>query len=316
MAEQETFVGIDVSKDRLDIASCPTGGCWSVSNDDAGIATLVAHLEAHPPVLVVLEATGGYETLAASAMVAAGIPVAVVNPRQARDFAKSMGYLAKTDPIDARVLARFAQAIRPEPRGVPDEEMQLVRALMARRRQLTEMITAEQNRLKLSKEPVRGRIQKHIAYLEEEKAAVDKELAEHIRRTPAWREKDDLLQSVPGIGSTASCALIVELPELGHLNRKKIAALVGVAPLNRDSGRWRGTRGVWGGRAHVRSILYMATLTAVRYNPVIRAFYQRLLAEGKATKVALTACMRKLLTILNAMVRTHTRWSPRAFARQ
>jgi transposase len=314
MTAQDTFVGIDVAKDHLDIAVRPGDTIWRVANDADGIAALIGRLKGIQPALVVLEATGGYETAAASSMLADGLQVAVVNPRKVRDFAKGAGYLAKTDRIDARVLAHFADAIRPAPCALADEQTQALQALVARRKQVVEMLTAERNRLKQSRLPVQTQITKHIAWLQEELDALDKDLSDRIRNSPAWRDKDDLLQSAPGVGPRVSFVLVANLPELGTLNRKKIAALVGVAPFNRDSGKWQGRRGIWAGRAHVRAALYMATLVATRYNPVIRQFYTRLREAGKAAKVALTACMRKFLTILNAMVKHHTRWNPAAVA--
>ena len=314
MTAQDTFVGIDVAKDHLDIAIRPGDTIWRVVNDADGIAALVGRLKHIQPALVVLEATGGYEMAAVTSMLADGLQVAVVNPRKVRDFAKGAGYLAKTDRIDARVLAHFAEAIRPASCALPDEQTQALQALVARRKQVVEMLTAERNRLRQSRLPVRTQIAKHIAWLQEELDALDKDLSDRIRNSPAWRDKDDLLQSVPGVGPRVSCVLVANLPELGTLNRKKIAALVGVAPFNRDSGKWQGRRGIWAGRAHVRAALYMATLVATRYNPIIRQFYMRLREAGKAAKVALTASMRKFLTILNAMVKHHTRWNPAAVA--
>lgn len=242
-------------------------------------------------------------------MAAAGVPVVVVNPRQVRDFAKATGKLAKTDALDAQVLAHFAEVLRPALRPLPDAQTQALAALLARRRQLVEMLTAEKNRLSSAHTPVRTSLRTHIAWLERELSHTDRDLAHAIRESPVWREQDDLLQSVPGIGPVGTSTLLANLPELGTLTGKQIAALVGVAPLNRDSGTWRGKRTVWGGRAQVRAILYMSALTATRFNPVIRVFYQRLCAAGKAKKVALTACMRKLLIILNAMMKHRTRWA-------
>lgn len=314
MTTQSIFVGIDVSKDYLDIATRPAGESWRVRNDEADITPLANRLKALQPTLVVLEATGGYEMAATAALVAAGLQVAVVNPRQVRDFAKGAGYLAKTDRIDARVLAHFAEAMRPTPRSLPDEQLLALQALVARRRQVVEMLTAEKNRLKQSKPLVREQIERHIVWLQEELATLDRDLGDLIRNSPVWREKADLLQSAPGIGERVSCVLVADLPELGTLDRKKIAALVGVAPFNRDSGTRQGKRGIWAGRAHVRAALYMGTLVAIRYNPVIKQFYERLRAAGKIAKVAITACMRKFLTILNAMVRHHTRWNSAAAA--
>jgi transposase len=305
------YAGVDISKGRLDVALRPTGGCWSVTNDEADIDALVGRLreEEAPVALVVLEATGGFERPLAAALAAAGIPVAVVNPRQARDFAKATGRLAKTDRIDAEVLARFAEAVRPEPRAIPDQEAWEFAAILARRRQIVEMLTAEKNRSGATvSNPVKKRIDAHIRWLEKELASTDEDLDEAIRESPTWREDEALLRGVPGVGPVLSRTLLAELPELGTLKGKQVAALVGVAPLNRDSGTLRGRRTVWGGRSEVREPLYMATLAAARYNPRIREFYERLLGAGKPKKVALVACMRKLLTILNSMLKHHTPW--------
>jgi transposase len=259
-----------------------------------------------------LEATGKLEVPLASALAAAGLPVAVVNPRQVRDFAKASGLLAKTDLLDAQILARVAEVMRPEPRPLADEQTQALAAILARRRQLIEMLTAEKNRLGAAPKPVRKSLRAPIVWLEREVAHTDADLAQAIRESPVWRAKDDRLRSTPGVGPVLATTLLAGLPELGTLNRKQIAALVGVAPLNRDSGTLRGKRTIWGGRAHVRAVLYMAAVVAARYNPVIRTFYHRLLAAGKAKKVALTACMRKLLTILNAMMKHRTPWRDQA----
>lgn len=308
MTSAQVFVGIDVSKAQLDLAFRPEG-TFSAPNDEAGCAQVLARLRATPPTLVVLEATGGLEIPITGILAAAGVPVVVVNPRQVRDFAKATGRLAKTDALDAQTLAHFAEVLRPEPRPLPDEQTQALAALLARRRQLVEMLTAEKNRLGSARTPVRKSLRTHIAWLERELRHTDRDLAHAIRESPMWREQDDRLRSVPGIGPVVTSTLLANLPELGTLTGKQIAALVGVAPLNRDSGTWRGKRTVWGGRAQVRAVLYMAALVATRFNPVIRAFYQRLCAAGKAKKVALTACMRKLLIILNAMMKHRTRWA-------
>jgi transposase len=307
MASAPLFVGIDVSKAQLDIALRPEGR-FVVPNDETGIAHVVERLRALPVALIVLEATGGLELPLLGALVAAKLPVVVANPRQVRDCAKATGKRAKTDPLDAQILAHFADVIRPAPRPLPDEQTQALAALLARRRQLIEMLTAEKNRLGSAHHPVRRRLRAHITWLEREVAQTDRDLTHTIRESPVWRDKDDLLRTVPGVGPGLARTLIADLPELGTLGRKQIAALVGVAPLNRDSGTLRGKRTVWGGRAHVRAALYMAALVGSRCNPVIRAFYQRLCAAGKAKKVALTACMRKLLTILNAMVKHRAPW--------
>jgi transposase len=303
------FIGIDVSKARLDVAVCPSGQSESVTNDEAGIKTLVKRLGEIQPALIVLEATGGVERQLTRALVNAELPVVVINPRQVRDFAKATGQLAKTDSIDALVLARFAEAVRPALRPLPDEVSLELRALIARRRQLTEMIVAERNRLGGASKTVRKRIDAHVRWLEAELQRADGDLDQSIRQSPIWQEKEDLLRSIPGIGPVISRTLLAELPELGGLNRKQIASLVGIAPLNRDSGTLRGRRAIWGGRATVRAALYMAALVASRRNSVISVFYKRLRTAGKAPKVALVACMRKLLTIINSMITHKTRWS-------
>ncbi len=308
MMETAISVGIDVAKHQLDVALHPNGEAWSVSNDERGINTLVKRLQAVTPNLIVLEATGGLETAAASALTVAGLPCAIINPRQARDFAKATGQLAKTDRLDAGVLAQFADRIRPTPRPMPDPETKALSDLMSRRRQLIEMVTAEKNRLQSTPPGWRADVQSHITWLEGRLARLHKKLEARIKASPTWRVNDEILQSAKGVGPVLSTTLLADLPELGTLNRKKIAALVGVAPFNRDSGTMRGKRTVWGGRAQVRAVLYMGALAATRHNPVIKAFYTRLLAAGKAKKVALTACMRKLLTILNAMIKNQTAW--------
>lgn len=308
MIEGGACVGVDVSKDRLDVFVHSTRERVSVDNTDAGHRQLLEKLGTIHPKLVVLEATGGFEIPVVGVLSAGNLPVVVVNPRQVRDFARAKGTLAKTDALDAEILALFGEAVKPEVRPLADESSRELQALVARRRQLIEMLTAEKNRLRQAAGPVRGDIQAHIAWLECRLKDMDKGLSEIIQASPVWREKDDLLQSVPGIGPNTANALLAELPELGRLNRRQIAALVGVAPLNRDSGQMRGRRAIWGGRRHVRSALYMATLVAIRHNLVIRRFYQRLRAAGKGGKVALTACMRKLLTILNSMLKNQTTW--------
>ena len=309
-ASTAPFVGIDVSKSQLDVAVRPSGETWAVAHDEAGLSALVPRLQTLGPTLIVLEATGGLEVALAGALAAAPLPVVVVNPRQVRDFARSTGALAKTDRLDAQILARFAEAVRPEPRPLPDAQAQELSALLQRRRQLVDMLTAEKNRLQAAPRRIRPQIQAHIDWLQRQISQFDDDLRTLVRSTPLWREKDDLLRSTPGVGPVLATTLVAALPELGTLTRHQIAALVGVAPLNRDSGTLRGRRTVWGGRAHVRAVLYMSTLVAVRHNPVLLAFYQRLRAAGKVPKVALTACMRKLLTILNAMLKHRTRWAP------
>jgi transposase len=305
------FVGIDVAKAECVVAVRPTGTTWTVPQTEAGWAALGTRLQTLAPTLVLCEATGGLELPLASVLAAAGLPLAIVNPRQVRDFAKATGLRAKTDPLDAAVLAHFAEAIRPVPRAVPDATTQTLAALVTRRRQLVEMRTAEENRLGSAPPPLRAGLRAHIRWLQRQLATLDTDLDQVIRTHPGWRVRDDLLRSAPGVGPILSVTLLGGLPELGTLSRGAIAALVGVAPWNRDSGRWRGARRCRGGRADVRAVLYMATLAAVRCNPALRAFYQRLLAAGKRKKVALVACMRKLLTILNAMVKTQTSWMPR-----
>lgn len=301
------FVGIDISQARLDVAVRP-GAPFSVSHDEAGITAVVAQLRDLAPTLIVLEATGALKTALTSALVEAALPVVVANPRQVRDFAKAAGHLAKTDRLDAEILARFAEVMRPTPRPLPDAEARALASVWARRRQLVEMLTAEKNRLLTAPATIRKSLRTHIAWLERELAHTDTDLAEAIRQSPVWREKEELLRSVPGVGPVLTSTLLAHLPELGTLTHKQIAALVGVAPFNRDSGTLRGKRTVWGGRAHVRSVLYMNAIVAARFNPVIRTFYQRLCRAGKAKKVALTACMRKLLVILNAMLKHRMPW--------
>jgi transposase len=309
--QQQIFVGIDVSKARLDGAYRPDGSVFSEANDPQGIAGLVTRLEALRPVLIVLEATGGLELPLALALAAARLNVVVVNPRQVRDFARATGQLAKTDRIDATVLAHFADAIRPEVRPLPDEEARRLDALVGRRRQLVEMRTAEQNRLgSVTAAIVRRDLEAHIAYLSQQIENLDQALEQAIAASPCWKAKDDLLRSVPGIGKVVSRTILATLPELGTLSNRQISALAGLAPVARDSGTVHGRRCIAGGRASVRSLLYMAALSATRYNPVLRVFYDRLITAGKATKVALTAVMRKLLTILNAMVRHNQPWDP------
>ncbi len=309
MAESLVFVGIDVAKAELVIAVRPTGAQWSIPQTETGWAGLVAQLAALAPTLVLLEATGGLELPVASTLAAAGLPVAVVNPRQVRDFAKATGSLAKTDAVDATVLARFAEAVRPVPRPLPDTATRALEALVTRRRQLVEMLTAEQNRLGSAAPLLRPRLAAHIVWLRQELGAVTAELQVMVRAHPGWRVQDDLLQSAPGVGPVFAVTCLAGLPELGRLSRRAIAALVGVAPWSRDSGPRRGPRRCWGGRAAIRPVLYMGTLAAIRHNPAIRDFYERLRRAGKLKKVAIVACMRKLLTILNAMVKHQTPWA-------
>jgi transposase len=310
MREKEVFVGIDVSKGSLDVAAYPAGGeGFKEDNSDKGIAGLVRRLKGLAPTLVVIESTGGFEVPVASSLAAAGVAIAVVNPRQVRDFARATGRLAKTDAIDAAVLARFAGAVRPETRPLKEEEERELSSLVTRRRQVLDMLTAEKGRLALVHgKLVRKEIKQHIAWLEKRLKDTDKNIDSSIKSSPVWRVKDNLLRSVPGVGKVLSMVLIAEVPELGKLDRREIASLVGVAPLNRDSGMFKGRRTIWGGRANVRSVLYMATFAAVQFNPVIRAFYRRLKEGGKKHNVAMTACMRKLLVILNAMASNGETW--------
>lgn len=304
-----TYVGIDVSKASLDIGVIPSGESWSVSNQGNDIAALVKKLRRLKPEIIVLEPTARMETAVAGAIAAVGLPIAVVNPRQVRDFARASGILAKTDRIDAQVLARFGQALAPEVRPLKDKETQALTALMTRRRQLGNMLVTEKNRLGNAPAPVHKDIKAHITWLQKRLKDLDDDLDAMLRDSPLWREKDALLQSVPGVGRVLSLSLLSQLPELGCLNRRQIAALVGVAPFNCDSGTYRGRRRVWGGRGQVRKVLYMATLASTRHNPVIQDFYRRLCASGKPPKVALTACMRKLLVTLNAILKTRIAWN-------
>ena len=303
------FVGVDVAKDRLDIHIRPTGEVFTVPRDSKGLAALTARLCDLAPELVVMEATGGFEVTVAAALGAAKLPLAVVNPRQIRDFARATGKLAKTDTLDAAAIAHFAEAIKPEPRPIPDEASRALGELVARRRQVIEMIVAETQRSKqMTQRRVVKRIERHLAALKKELTEIERDLDGTIRETPVWRENDDLLKSVPGVGNATARTLLADLPELGTLDRRQIAALVGVAPINRDSGTLRGRRTTWAGRAKVRSALYMAAIVAARCNPIIAPVYQRLRSAGKPAKVALVACMRKLLVILNAILRDRRPW--------
>lgn len=310
MSAEPVFVGIDVSKASLDVAVHRPATRWTVDYTEATLTPLVARLTALAPALIVLEATGGLEVPLVGAVAVAGLPVVVVNPRQVRDFAKATGRLAKTDTLDAAVLAHFAAAVQPAVRPLPDAATQGLAAVVTRRRQLVDMLTAERNRLSCAPVGLRKELQAHIRWLERRIAGLDTELEHAIRTSPVWRAQEDRLRSVPGIGPIVARPLLAQLPELGTLAPKPLAALVGVAPLNRDSGLFRGRRKVGGGRAAVRAVLYMGTLAAVRFNPVLRPFYQRLRAAGKLPKVALTACMHKLLTILNALLKHQRRWDP------
>ena len=304
------FIGIDVAKAYLDVGAYPTGDTERVPNTGVGIAELTTRLAARGPECIVLEASGGYEHDVVVSLATAGLPVVVVNPRQVRDFAKATGQLAKTDRLDALILARFAAQIRPEVRPLPDAAAEELRSVQMRRSQVVAMLTAEKNRLPTANPAVRGHIKAHIAWLEGQRDELNAELRRLLQESPVWREKEQLLRSITGVGEVVSSTLLAALPELGQLSHKEVAALAGLAPLARDSGTMRGKRTIWGGRAIVRQTLYMATLSATRYNPVIRAFYQRLIARGKAPKVALTACMHKLLIICNAVLRSNTAWDP------
>ena len=304
------FVGIDVSKKPLDVATHPSGENWSVANDEAGVGGLLERLVKETVESVVMGATGGYESLVSTHIAAAGLPMAVVNPRQVWAFARATGRLAKTDRIDAEVLAQFAEAVRP----LKDEATKELDALVTRRRQLVSMLATEKNRLQDVSKALRRDLKAHIQWLERRIRDTDNRLKLRVKDSEVWRVNDDLLRSVPGVGRVSAFTLMANLPELGSLSRRQIAALVGVAPFNRDSGTLRGTRAVWGGRSQVRAVLYMAAVSAMRCNPVIGAFYRRLINAGKPTKVALTACMRELLIILNAIVRTQTPWQPDLYA--
>lgn len=310
MSAAECVIGIDVSKAELDIAALPAERVWRVAREESAIAALVAELRSLAPSLVVLEATGGLELAVTAALAAAGLPVVVVNPRQARAFAKAQGVLAKTDVIDARVLALLGQQLKPEVRPLKDEQTRELEALLARRRRIVEMLTMEKNRLYMATQRVRADINAHIRWLEKRLDDVDKDLKDAIEASEFWRQRDEIIRSVPGAGRVLSTTLLASLPELGALNRRQIAALAGLAPFNCDSGTLRGSRHIFGGRAAVRNALYMATITAIRCNPAISAFYTRLRLAGKKPKVAITASMRKLLVILNTMVRTNTPWHP------
>ena len=309
------WIGIDVSKATLDVAVQPSGAQWSVANRAAPIEALVEQLTAVGPARIVVEASGSYETPLVAALASAQLPVVVVNPRQVRDFARATGQLAKTDRIDAQVLARFGEAIRPELRPLPDATTRAVRALVSRRRQLQDMLTAEQHRLVTAAvqdapEPLRDQLAEHIQWLRQQLAEVDDDLQRLMQASPVWRAREDLLRTIPGIGPVTSATLLSHLPELGQLDRKAIAKLVGVAPLNHDSGTLHGRRRIWGGRAAVRAVLYMAALVATRHNPSIRRFYERLRAAGKPGKVALVACAHKLLLLCNSVLRSGTPWRP------
>jgi transposase len=310
MESSAIYVGIDVAQDQLDLATT-AGQAWSVKHHPRAMAALARRLRKICPARIIVESSGKLEQELVVVLAEAKLPVVVVNPRQVRDFAKATGVLAKTDRIDARILARFGEAVKPEVRPLPDEQARDLMARVARRRQLHQMLRAERHRLLRAARTLKPSLKQHIAYLEKQLAQLDDDLQDAIRQTPIWQESFDLLQSVPGIGPTTAATLIAELPELGRLSRREIAALVGVAPFNRDSGKWKGKRSTWGGRSPVRSALYMAALVATQYNATIRAFYQQLLARGKAKKTALVACMRKLIVILNTMLKNHQSWNPK-----
>jgi len=306
------FVGLDISKDAVDVHVQPTGECFVAGTDEAALATVVQRVQAMAPTLVVLEATGGYEIPVAAALATAGLPVAVVNPRQIRDFARATGHLAKTDALDARVIARFAEAVQPAVRPLPTAQAQLLSDLVARRRQVVDRLGAELNRHRQARAAqLQHRIAGHVAWLRQALGELDRDIAQLIRSSPVWRAQETRLTSMPGIGDVTAQALIADLPELGQLDRRRIAALVGLAPFNRDSGQWRGRRMIGGGRPAVRRALYMATIVAIQYNPAIAAGYPRLVSGGRPKKVALVAAMRKLLTTLNAMLRDQRPWEAR-----
>lgn len=301
-------IGIDMARDSCEVAVIPGPARWRSASTPGALIELVSQCREQRPDLIVCEATGGYEVPAVSALAAAGLPVVVVNPRQVRDFARATGVLAKTDRLDAEVIARFGSAVRPPVRPLAQAETRELQAYLARHRQLIEMLVAEQNRLPHAQGAVRADIQAHITWLKQRLHDTDQQLNERLRASPVWRAQDDLLQSIPGVGPLTSAHCLAQLPELGHLNRREIAALAGLAPFSRDSGTLAGHRTIWGGRRSVRNALYMATVSAIRCNPTIKPCYQHLIASGKPPKVALVACMRKLLTIMNAMLKTQTPW--------
>jgi transposase len=308
MSISNVFIGIDISKERLDCSCRPTGTAFSCDNTPAGITDLIQRVQAQQPRLIVLEATGGLERPVVAAIFAAQLPIVVVNPRQVRDFARAIGQLAKTDRIDAAVIAHFGEAVNPEVRPLPDHLTQQMDALMTRRRQLVQMLAAERNHLVSAPAQVQNYVKEHISQLEELIKKLDQDIDQMITGSPIWKTKDDLLRSVKGVGPVLSRTLLAELPELGQLSRQEISKLVGVAPLNNDSGKYKGKRSCWGGRASVRGPLYMATLSALRYNPAIKEFYERLIAKGKLRKVAIVACMHKMLIVLNAIVKSNKPW--------
>jgi transposase len=311
MAKKESFVGIDISKDKLDVAVRPSGDVFTLTHHSKGIASLVKRLKKIDPKLIALEATGAYGKELCYALIDAGLPVTVINPRQVRDFAKATGRLAKTDRIDADIIAHFAQSLEPELRQLPSRDQEELRAMLTRRMQVVEMITAEKNRLEVtSSRKTKTEIKSHISYLKKRLAKLDKNIDRFIDSDQTLKSRAKALRTIPGVGPQVSHTMVAFLPELGTLSNKQITALVGLAPYNHDSGKYRGKRSIWGGRAKVRSAIYMAALVASRYNPVIKAFYERLLQAGKLKKVALTACMRKLLIIANTIIKRGTTWDP------
>jgi transposase len=308
---KQTYVGIDVAKDSMEVTVHEGKEHWNYANDESGLAKLVTKMKKLSPNLIVLEATGGYEITIAAEIQSNGFPVAVVNPRHIRDFAKSVGILAKTDILDARVIARFAATVQPPSRVLPESETQELGAIIMRRKQMIAMLTAEKNRLQQANQAVKERIQIHITWLKQELDDINKEMNKMVQNNEEWKEKDEIIQSVPGVGPNLSFTLLADFPELGTLNRKQTAALSGIAPFNRDSGTLRGKRTIWGGRDIVRTATYMSAFVAIRYNPLLKCFFQRLVAAGKPYKVAIVACMRKLLCILNAMLKNRTTWNYR-----
>jgi transposase len=306
---KQNYIGIDVAKDSMEVTVHEGKEDWAYANDENGLTKLLAKMKRLSPSLIVIEATGGYEITIAAELQSRGFPVAVVNPRHIRDFAKSLGILAKTDSLDAKVIARFAATVQPTPRDLPDEATQRLGAIMMRRRQIVAMLTMEKNRLHQADAVVRERIKEHITWLKQELEDINKELKQIVEDNPEWKEKSEIIQSIPGAGPNLAITLLSDFPELGNLNRKQTAALGGVAPFNRDSGTLRGKRSIWGGRDVVRSATYMSTFVAIRCNPALKAFFERLIIAGKPYKVAVVACMRKLLCILNAMLKNHTLWN-------
>lgn len=305
----KNFVGIDVAKDSMEVTVHDSNESRNYTNDESGLAKLTTRMKRLSPSLIVMEATGGYEVSAAAELQSKGFPVAVVNPRHIREFARSVGILAKTDTLDAKVIARYAATVQPTPRALPTEETRQLGAIMMRRRQIVAMLTAEKNRLHQADPAVKAGIKDHISWLEKKLDDINKELGQMVENSPEWKEKNDIIQSVPGVGPNLAVTILTDFPELGALNRKQTAALSGVAPFNRDSGTLRGRRMIWGGRNIVRTATYMSTFVAIRFNPLLKAFFDRLIAAGKPFKVALVACMRKLLCILNAMLKNHTYWN-------